>query len=158
MKKSELRKLAWVFFALVLTTPTLFAQGRGYRTNAANTTGYYSCINQISNLTEQQRSQILAMESRHQEGMATLRAERRLTVLPDQKTAIGQQMLDHVANHRNSVRAMLNPEQQKQYDAIQQTGGRGKNRISGAATYSRGCRNGGTPTQGLRNNRGGRFN
>ncbi len=117
MKTSKLRKLAGVFFALALGTTTLLAQGYRYQNNR-----YLSrenaCLNQISNLTEEQRNTILELENTHQEIMAQLRAERRSTINIDEKDEIRSRMLNQVDTHQNEVKNMLTESQQKEYDLL----------------------------------------
>jgi len=122
MKISKLTKLGGVFFILTLAATTLFAQ-RGFRNR------YYipdynvmSCINQISSLTEDQKTAILELESLHQEEMAALRAERRSTIDLDEKNRIRKEMLEVREKHLNKVKAVLNEEQKAQYEQIQAAG------------------------------------
>lgn len=122
MKISKLTKLGGIFFILTLATTTLLAQ-RGFRNR------YYmpdynvmSCIDQISSLTEDQKTAILKLENLHQEEMAALRGERRSTIDPDEKTRIRKEMLEVREEHLSEVKALLNEEQKAQYEQIQAAG------------------------------------
>ncbi len=122
MKISKLTKLGGVFFILTLATTTLFAQ-RGFRNR------YYipdynvmPCIEQISSLTEDQKTAILKLENLHQEEMAALRGERRSTIDLDEKTRIRKEMLEVREEHLSEVKALLNEEQKAQYEQIQTAG------------------------------------
>ena len=148
MKLSKLQKLAWVFFALALTTTTVFSQGwrngnRYYQNQNGN------CLNYITDLSEKQQKQITEMEEKHQKEMAELRVKRRSSFDAIEKNEIRGEMLKKVEAHRNSVKNILNEEQQKQYDQLHAYGfyGRGQN-----FAYQNGIRN----FQGRGNLSGGR--
>ena len=117
MNFSKLSKLAGVCFALALGTTTLFAQGYRYQNNR-----YLSqenaCLNQISDLTEEQKNKILELESTHQEKMVKLRVERRSTTKIDEKNEIRSRMLNQVDAHQKEVKNMLTESQQKEYDLL----------------------------------------
>lgn len=119
MKTSNLKNFMWVFFALTLTTTTLFAQGwrNGNRAFAQNNTAA-PCLTQISGLSDDQTTKISTLNEKHQEAMATLRDERRATTDPIEKNEIRGEMLKKVKAHRDEVRGLLTEEQQKQYDQL----------------------------------------
>lgn len=114
MKTSKLRKLAWVFFALALGTTTVFAQGWKNGKNSNNNQNQ-ACLNQISDLSEEQKTKIQEMESIHQKEMTVLRDERRSTVDAIEKNEIRGEMLKNVKSHQTAVRILLSEEQQNQY-------------------------------------------
>jgi len=170
---SKLQKLAWVFFALALTTTTVYSQGwrSGNRFNQ-NQNG--NCLNYISDLTEKQEKQITEMEEKHQKEMAELREKQRATFDAIEKNEIRGDMLKKVEAHRKSVKKVLNDEQQKQYDQLHANGlyGRGQNfayrngnrsfqgrgRYAGGQQFGRGNRGGRCYASWNNNDRGnGRF-
>jgi len=133
METSKLKKFAGVFFALTLTTTTLFAQGWRYGNRAfAQNTTVAPCLTQISGLTDEQTAKITALNEKHQEAMANLRDERRATADPIEKNEVRGEMLKKVKAHRDEVRDLLTEEQQKQYDQLfAQTNNRGYQRGNG---------------------------
>lgn len=117
MKISKLRKFAWVFFALVLTATTVYSQGNrnGKRLNNGQKN---SCLEQISNLSEAQKTSIEKLNGQHQSEMAELRQERRSTADIDEKESIREEMLEKVENHRDAVKNLLTDDQQKEYATL----------------------------------------
>jgi hypothetical protein len=144
MKKSELKKLAWVFFALAMWMTPVF--GQGWRNaNQKVDTRNLDCIALISGLSDEQKTKITTLESSHQETMAAFREERRSTVDVIEKNEIRGEMLKNVLAHRKEVRNLLNEEQQKEYDLLQARGNMYRNQPRGNA-----CRG----NQSFRGNRG----
>ena len=75
MKKSNLQKLFWVLFALIVTTTSVFSQG--WRNgNKVQTNQNQVCLEQISNLSKEQVQEIEKLAKVHQESMAELRPQR----------------------------------------------------------------------------------
>lgn len=153
MKTSKLQKVAWVFFALVLTSSIVSAQGfrngnRMYQNQNGN------CLYQISGLSEKQQTQIQKMEDEHQQGMDELRNKRRSTASAIEQSEIRTEMLKKVETHRNSVKKVLTADQQKQYEQLHAYGNNGRN---GQFANSRGNRNFAGRGNGnfARGNRGG---
>jgi hypothetical protein len=128
MKTSNLRKLAWVIFALVLTTTTVFAQ-RGRRANPVQNNQNLPCLAQISDLTAEQETSIQELEATHQKTMDELREQRRSTVNAVEKSEIRTTMLKNVEAHRNEVKSLLTEEQQVQYNQLQASAGYGRNQV-----------------------------
>jgi hypothetical protein len=126
MKTSKLFNVAWVLFALVLTTTTVFAQ-RGRRANPVQNNQNLPCLTQISNLTEEQETSIQELEASHQKTMGELREQRRSTINAVEKSEIRTEMLKNVEAHHNEVKSLLNEEQQIQYDQLQASMGYGRN-------------------------------
>ncbi len=170
MKVSKLQKFAWVFFALALATTTVFAQG--YRNgNRGNNNPNGTCLEQISGLTEKQKTEIQELEQNHQKEMAELRDSRRGTVDAIEKNEIRGEMLKKVKAHQESVKNLLTADQQKEYDNLHSQrnnyqGNRGRNQNQQFARNNRGgCGNGygngnrgsnGHHGKGCRGNRGGK--
>jgi hypothetical protein len=127
MNTSKLSKFAWAFFALALTTTTLF--GQGYR-NSKNV--FYNqnqvCLNQITDLTDEQNAKIEELEISHQKEMTTLREERQSTRDAIEKNEIRGTMLKTVKAHREKVRNLLTVEQQNQFDLLKTNGNNYGNR------------------------------
>jgi len=139
MKTSSLKKFAWVFFALALTTGTVFGQGwrNGNRSvNRQNGT----CLTTISGLTEEQQNQILAMDEKHQGTMDELRTQRRATTDPVEKSEIRTTMLKNVEAHRNAVKSLLSEDQKLQYDQLHSALAYGPNQNVGNRRGSNGSR------------------
>lgn len=172
MKISKLHKFAWAFFALALATTTVFAQG--YRNgNRVNNNQNGTCLEQISGLTEKQKTEIQELEQNHQKEMAELRDNRRGTVDAIEKNEIRGEMLKKVEAHQKSVKNLLTADQQKEYDNLHAQrnnyqGNRGRNQNQQFARNNRGGRgngagyrngnrgNNGRNGKGCRGNRGGK--
>ena len=156
MKISELKKLAWVFFALALTTTTLSAQGWRNGNSSFNSPNNY-CINQVTGLSEDQKAKIDGLNKSHLEKMAQLRAQRQSTTDALEKSEIRNTMLKNVNAHRDEVNALLTNEQQKEFAALQQRGnygnGRGQGNFQGRGQGKRNCPF--TGNYGKRSNRNG---
>ncbi len=163
MRISKLRKFAWAFFALALATTTVFAQGYGNR-NRVNNNKTGVCLEQITDLTEQQKTKIQELEQKHQTEMAELRDNRRGTVDAIEKNDIRGEMLKKVKAHRNEVKQLLTASQQEQYEALHAQGrNQGKQFASnkrsgnkGNAGYGKGNRGG--KGKGCRGHRSGNGN
>ena len=117
MNISKLSKFAWAFFALALTTTTIFAQG--WRNgNSANLKQNSACLEQISDLTNSQKDQIQELVNSHQKTMAELRENRRSTSDVTEKNEIREEMLENIGQHQNEVKNLLTENQKKQYDLL----------------------------------------
>lgn len=156
MKTSKLKKLAWVFLALALTTTTLFAQGwrNGNRPFYGSNN---NCINLISGLSDEQKTKIDGLNKSHFETMSQLRALRQSTTDAIGKSEIRTTMLKTVKTHREEVKSMLTAEQQKEFDALQQRGnygnGSGQGNFQSCGQGKRNCQFAGN--YGNRSNRNG---
>ena len=117
MKTSKLQKFAWVFFALATATTTVFAQGWRNGNNGNNGQNMV-CLEQISDLSEDQKTKIQELEKVHQQEMAELREQRRSTADAIEKNDIRGKMLRNVKAHREEVKNLLNEEQQKQFGQL----------------------------------------
>ncbi|HDR52045.1 MAG TPA: hypothetical protein ENN90_10590 [Mariniphaga anaerophila] len=123
-------KFAIALIALMLGTSMIYAQGRRNFNRPGYGYGYGpgTCLTVLSDLTEDQKAKITALETAHQETMAELRVKQRSTYEPIEKNEIRGEMLKKVQAHRNEVKSLLTEEQQKQYDLLQarnNCGGRG---------------------------------
>lgn len=161
MKTSSLRKFAWVFFALALTTTTVFAQGWRKGNNVQNKQNQ-PCLTQISDLSEEQVLSIDKLNASHQETMAELRQQRQSTVDVIEKSEIRTKMLKQVEAHRNDVKSLLTEEQQAQYNELQASVGYGRNQANnqrrGNGNFNRqGRGNGNSGVRGLGNGCGNRM-
>lgn len=155
MKTSEFKKLAWALFALMLTSSIVSAQRWGNRINRQSETNALPCLVRIDGLSDKQKAEIQTLAANHQEAMESLRTERRSTAGVDEKAGIREKMLEQKVDHRNAVKALLNPEQQRQYDLIQAGNGRGMSMGKG---FQNGKGNYGNRNGWSRGNRGGRAN
>lgn len=127
MNTSKLSKFAWAFFALALTTTTVFGQGYRNRNNVPNNQNQF-CVNQITNLTDEQKTQIEELEISHQKEMTALREKRQSTRDAIEKNDIRGTMLKTVKAHREKVRNLFTENQQKQFDLINSNGNNYGNR------------------------------
>lgn len=143
MRTNKLRKLVWAFFALTLTTTSVFAQGWRY-TNGTNQ-NQNNCLNAITSLNEDQKNQILEMEELHQNNMDEMRIKQRSTLDFEKKSEIRNEMTKMVADHRSAVKNLLTPEQQEQYDLLhlnrnyrnqQNFANRGKRNFQGSGQFA----------------------
>lgn len=140
MNNSKLKNVAWVFFALVLTTTTVFAQDSGYRNrNFPGQNG--TCLELISNLSEKQKTQIQKLEENHQTEIAELRKNRRASFDETKKNEIRNEMLERVATHQSEVKDLLSADQQKEYELLHARGTNfrnqnGKNFQKGGRKYT----------------------
>ena len=143
MKTSRLKKFAWAFFVLAVTTGTVFGQGwRGGNRNSNQQNG--TCLTSISGLTDEQKSQIQAMDEKHWEMMEDLRVQRRSTTNAVEKSEIRTNMLKAVEAHRNAVKALMTEEQQSQYDQLHPVNAYGPNQNVGNGAGNKGFRGQGT--------------
>ena len=168
MKTSNLKKIAWVFFALVVTTGTVL--GQGWRSGNRNFNGQNgSCLTSISGLTEDQQNQIQSMNEKHWKTMDELRTQRRSITNAIEKSEIRTTMLKTVEAHRNAVKALLTEDQQNQYNRLYPTVAYGPNQNVGnrggngrysrqGCQYARGNSCNGTRQMNGRGNRGGNQN
>jgi len=159
MKKSNLRKVAWVFFALALGTTTVSAQGWG-NGNRALVSQNYTCTNFISGLDDDQKAKISELESTHQEAMAGLRVKRQSTVDAIEKNEIRGEMLKKVKAHREAVKNLLTEEQQQQYDLLHSRGNNfrnmaGNGNFQGCGQFQGQQKFAGNNGRGCRGNRAG---
>ena len=154
MKTSKLRKLSWVFFALALTTTSLFAQGWRNGNRSFNSPNNL-CINQISRLSEEQKTKIEGLNKSHLEKMAQLRTQRQSTTDAIEKSEIRTTMLKNVKAHLDEVKTLLTTEQQNEFAALQQRGNCG-NRCGQGNFKGRGQDRGNCQFAGNYGNRGNR--
>ena len=152
MNISNLSKFAWVFFALALTTTTVFGQGYKNRNNAFNNQNQV-CLNQITDLTDEQKAKIEEMGKSHQKEMTALRGTRQSTQDAIEKNEIRGAMLKTVKAHRETVRDLLTEDQQKQFDLLATNGNnygnrngkgnyQGRQQFRGQQMFARNCGNG----------------
>lgn len=147
MKTNFNLRFAGILLALFLTAEFAFS-GNNYAVRGRNNPGNGTCINQITGLTQTQKDQMSELLKNHQQAMNNLREQRRSTTDLAQKDQIGKQMDTEVTNHRNAIRALLNEDQQKQFDQLVPAW-KGQIGRGGKGTLAR-CGNG----QGWRNGQG----
>jgi Spy/CpxP family protein refolding chaperone len=142
--KNEAMKTTTILITslMLLTSLTMYAQrGRGNR-NAAFNNNYQTCINEIPDLTQDQIQKITALENAHKAEIDQLRNGRRSTRDGSMKTDIRQQMLNARDAHREQVKALLTPEQQKVYEALPGNNGRNRQAPAGRSNVNRTGRSG----------------
>jgi hypothetical protein len=149
MNTSKLSKFAWAFFALALTASTVFGQGYRNRNNVPNNQNQV-CVNQITNLTDEQKTKIGELEISHQKEMTALREERQSTRDAIEKNEIRGTMLKTVKAHRETVRNVLTEDQQKQFELFNSNGNndgnrngnlRGRQQFGGQQMFAGNCGN-----------------
>ncbi len=149
MNTSKLSRFAWAFFALALTTSTVFGQGYRNRNNVPNNQNQV-CVNQITNLTDEQKTKIEELEISHQKEMTALREERQSTRDAIEKNEIRGTMLKTVKAHREQVRNLLTEDQQKQFELFNSNGNnygnrngnfRGRQQFGGQQMFAGNCGN-----------------
>lgn len=120
MKNRKLKRLVGTFIVLMASMAAVSAQGWRSANNARNTTNVQNqtCLNYLSDLTEDQKTKITALEKSHQEAIAELRTERRSTVDAIEKNEIRGEMLKKVKAHRTAVKNLLTETQQKEYELL----------------------------------------
>jgi hypothetical protein len=122
MKTNFILRVAGIFMALLLTTGIAFS-GNDYAGRGRNHLANGTCVSRISGLSQDQKDRITALETQHQTTMNELREQRRSTTDVSQKDQVRKQMDSQIDSHRNAVRAILNPDQQKQFDQLPRNGG-----------------------------------
>ncbi len=120
MKNKQFYVVILILAVVLISADSAFAQ-RG-RQNFAG-----SCCSNIPGLTEQQRNQISALEQQHQKEMQEMRDARRKSGSYADRDAYQSAVDQKVANHRNSVRNLLNDDQKVIFDNLQAQGVRGNN-------------------------------
>jgi len=118
MKKHYFTKFALVIVTVAIVTSTSFGQRGIYANRMVNNQVEFTqptCINQISELTDEQVEKITTLEKLHQTKMDEFRAERRSTIDLNEKNSFREEMDKMVAAHQNEVKSLLNEEQQNQY-------------------------------------------
>jgi len=93
-----------ILFVLLLVSTNIFAQKIVFKT----------CIDCIS-LSEQQKIDILVLEKNYQNYMDSLRIERRSIRDIKEKDIIRLNMLKKVADHQNTIMALLDSIQKEEY-------------------------------------------
>ncbi len=127
---------------MLLTSLTMYAQrGRGNR-NVAYNNNYQTCVDALPDLTQDQIQKITALENAHKAEIDQLRNSRRSTRDGSMKTDIRQQMLNARDAHRDQVKALLTPEQQKVYEALPGNNGRNRQSPAGRPNGNRSSRSG----------------
>lgn len=153
MKTSNLQKLLWVFFALIVTTTSVFSQGCRNGNKVQNNQNQ-ACLQQISNLSEEQVKEIEKLEKVHQESMTGLRTQRRSTSNAIEKSEIRTEMLKKVEAHQNGVKNLLSAEQQKEYALLHNNVGNFQNQRFAQNGNGKNCRNGNFANNGNNQSRG----
>jgi hypothetical protein len=131
MKTNLVKGFAGLVIALTVAVISVSASTvfDGNKRNSAGHPG--DCVSQLSGLNQQQINQINALEKSHQTTMAELREKRRSTTDVTEKANIRTEMDTQVAKHRSDVKALLNSDQQKQYDQSHAAGGKHLNQKNG---------------------------
>jgi len=117
-------------------------RSRGNRNVAYSNYNYQTCINDIPDLTPDQIQKITALENAHKAEIDQLRNERRSTRDESMKTGIRQKMLNARDAHRDQVKALLTPEQQKVYEALPGNNARNRHHPAGRSNSNRSARSG----------------
>ena len=134
-----MKTTAYLIAALMmLTSLTVFAQGgRGNRNVSFK--DHTTCINVIPDLTQEQIQQITSLESAHKSQMDQLRNERRSTRDIRSREDIREKLIQVRDAHRNQVKQLLTPEQQRVYDALPYRGYEGRANSNHSRGNNRNC-------------------
>ncbi len=106
--------LTCIMYLLPFESNDLFAQRRGNR--ICTVQNNLNNCQSIPGITTKQKQKISELKESHQQEMELLRQEKRNTRSDEQKNAIDKKMTTKLSNHKNDVKAILTPEQQKYYD------------------------------------------
>jgi len=110
---------------MMMTSLTIFAQGGKGNRNAAYS-DRSTCIHVIPDLTQEQIRQITTLESVHKAQMDQLRNERRSTRDLMVKADVRAKMISARDTHRDQVKQLLTPEQQRVYETLPYKGYEGQ--------------------------------
>ncbi len=122
MRTSLLNRFAGILLALTVTAVSAVSSNT-FEGKGRNSAATANCINRISGLSQDQKDQITTLATQHQTAMNKLREKRQSTTDVSQKDQIRKQMDAQIESHRNAVRAILNADQQKQFDQLPRNGG-----------------------------------
>lgn len=118
MKISKLKYLAWVFLALIVSSGITNGQNRKMDKTSAGNANEVNIINNISGLTAQQKEQISQMQNGYQLVMNDLRTQMQNTTDVNQQSALRNEMQEITQSHQNTVKRVLTPSQQKEYNKL----------------------------------------
>ena len=121
MKTTIFAKFALVIVIVATVTTTTFGQRWNNPNRFANNQVAFTqptCVNQITDLTDKQISQIMALEEKHQTEMDKYRTQRRSTFDLSEKNILRAEMDKKVLAHQDEVKALLTEDQQNQYDLL----------------------------------------
>jgi len=112
-----LKNTVWVFFALILSSTVTVAQNKNGRNNAETNTGR-SIINQVSGLSEKQVEMIGQVENGYRLTMNDLRTRLQATANVSEKSALRTEMQKVSQSHQTTIKRLLTPDQQKEYNKL----------------------------------------
>lgn len=138
MKTKMILKTGLAMALFVLATGTINAYNGTGRNRSTQITNEKSCVDQIQGLSNDQVTNITALEKTHEATMAELRTERRATADVKQKEEIRAKMINQRDEHRSEVNSLLTPEQQKVYAQLHES----PNHKNQQSTNNRGNGNG----------------
>ena len=121
MRTINFTKFALVIVIMATAATTTFGQRWNNANRFANNQAVFSqptCINQITDLTDNQIQQITDLEKKHQVKMDEFRTQRRSTLDLAEKNILRAEMDKKVLDHQNKVKALLTEDQQNQYDIL----------------------------------------
>lgn len=124
MQSNNFSKFALVIVIVAAVTSSSFGQRWNNNNRYANqrvVTTQQTCINQITNLTNEQIEKITTLEEKHQAAMDEYRAERRSTFDAIAKDEVRDEMLSTVEAHQKEVKSLLSEDQQNQYALLHTT-------------------------------------
>jgi hypothetical protein len=120
MKNKVLNSTMMILAVMLVAATATFAQ-KGNRA-----TGSSCCMN-IPGLSEQQKTEITAMEKQHLQEMQEMRETRRKSGTYADRDAYQTAVERKVTEHRTAVRNLLDADQKVIFDNIQSQGGQGIN-------------------------------
>ena len=126
MNTNRLKRFAGLFIALTVATTTAFS-GNNPGRNCANRG---TCVNQISNLSVEQKEKISSYQVEHKKVMDQLREKCRSTTNLTLKAQTRDEMNSEKQKYQNNIKMSLTPEQQTQFTGSNQS------RVKGQANGS----------------------
>lgn len=108
--------LTGIMYFLPTQGNELFAQRNGRGNGTCQAQNNQNCSQTIPGLSEDQKQKISDLKTSHQNEMKVLRDEKRSTRSMDEKNAIDEKMTAKINKHKADVKALLTPEQQKNFD------------------------------------------
>jgi len=108
--------LTGFMYLLPIHSSNLLAQRNGKGNGTCQAQNSQNCTQTIPGLTEIQKQKISDLNTAHQNEMKLLRDEKRNTKSIDEKNEIDEKMTAKIDKHKADVKAILTPEQQKNFD------------------------------------------
>ncbi len=141
---SVLKNMAWVFFALMLSSLLTVAQNKSGRNNTETKSGR-SIVDQISGLSDKQVEMIGQVEKGYRLTMSDLRTQMQAAKSVSEKSAMRNEMEKVSQSHQTTIKRLLTPVQQKEYNKLL-----AENRPAAKRSQGKGRGNGSGRGRGMR--------